>query len=171
LGAGSSTFHVTSTLDFLKKSQLQSPVMRFDWPTIKRIIQHCFAVFLLLWWGGLNCLSGCLTADTDAAGESYCPMSGKGGSCCHAQSGKTSRSSKSIGAPSSSLQSLSCCSLLSLTAEERRDTHAHDEATATAIFNPIEFTPESEPRAEFPGQWARLPGRGGTHILHCVFLI
>jgi len=145
--------------------------MRFDWPTTKRIVQHYFAIFLLLWWGGLNCLSGCLTVAMDADGESSCPMSGKGGSCCHGQNGKTSRSSKSIGAPSSSLQSLSCCSLLSLTAEESHNKHAHDGAIATAIFNPIEFAPESEPRAEFPDRWARLPDRGGTHILHCVFLI
>jgi hypothetical protein len=144
--------------------------MRFDWPTTKRIVQHYFAIFLLLWWGGLNCLSGCLPAVTDADGESYCPMTGKGG-CCHAQSGKTSRSSKSIGAPSSSLQSPSCCSLLSLTAEESRNGHAHNGATTTAIFNPIEFAPEGEPRAEFPDRLARLPDRGGTHILHCVFLI
>ena len=145
--------------------------MRFDWPATTRIVQHYLAIFVLLWWGGLNCLSGCLTMPPDATGESFCPMSGKGGHCCHTQSGKASRSSKSIEAPSSSLDSLSCCSLLSLTAEESCDAHSHVGATTTAIFNPIEFTPENEPRAQIPDRWARLPDRGGTHILHCVFLI
>jgi hypothetical protein len=145
--------------------------MRFDWPATNRIVQRYFAIFLLLWWGGLNCLSGCMITSSEATSESFCPMSGKGGDCCHTQSGKTSRSSRSIGTPSSSLQSLSCCSLLSLTAEESRGAHAHSETTTTAIFNPIEFTLESEPRAQFPDRWARLPDRGGTHILHCVFLI
>ena len=145
--------------------------MRFDWPATNRIVQRYFAILLLLWWGGLNCLSGCLTASLDASSESYCPMSGKGRDCCHTQSGKTSRSSKSISAPFTSLQSLSCCSLLSLTAEESRDVKAHDGLITTTIFNPIEFTPESEPRAQLPDRLARLPDRGGTHLLNCVFLI
>ena len=145
--------------------------MRFDWPATTRIVQRHFAIFLLLWWGGLNCLSGCLATSPVATGESVCPMSGKGGDCCHTQSGNTSRSSRSIGQPSSSLPTLSCCSLLSLTAEESHGMRAHGGATTTAIFSPVEFTPEREPRAQIPDRWALLPDRGGTHILHCVFLI
>jgi len=145
--------------------------MRFDWPATNRIVQHYFAILLLLWWGGLNCLSGCLTASPDASGESHCPMNGKGGDCCKTQRGKASLSSKSISAPSTSLQSLSCCSLLSLTAEEGRDVKAHGGAITTAIFKPVEFAPESEPRAQFPDRWARLPDRGARRLLHCVFLI
>jgi hypothetical protein len=135
------------------------------------MVQRYFAIFLLFWWGGLNCLSGCLTTSPDATGESFCPMSGKVGDWRHTQSHKASRSSKSVDAPSSSFQSLSCCSLLSLTAEESRDVKAHGGLITTAIFNLIEFTPESEPRAQLPDRWARLPDRGGTHLLNCVFLI
>jgi hypothetical protein len=46
-----------------------------------------------------------------------------------------------------------------------------DGAAASAILSRIEFIPESEPRAQLPDRWARLPDRGGSHILHCVFLI
>ena len=157
----------TSVLDLQKNGQLQSPAMRFDWPVINRIVQRYFAILVLLWWGGLNCLSGCLAAPPDGAGESYCAM-GKGSHCCHThKSDKASRPSKTIEEPSGP----SCCSLLSLAAEESCDAHSHSGATTTAIFNPIEFTPESKPHVQFPDRWARLPDRGGTHLFHCVFLI
>ena len=81
--------------------------MRFDWPPTKKMILHHFAVLLMLWWGGLNCLSGCLTSLTSVIGESHCSMSGEGGDCCQTQTGaEESLSSKSIGAPFTSFQSL-----------------------------------------------------------------
>jgi hypothetical protein len=149
--------------------RLQSPAMRFNWPAAKRLVRLYFAVFILLWWGGLNCLSGCLILKADADGESHCSM---GGDCCQTMAGgEESLSSKSIGSPSTSVQSLSCCSLLSLSGEAGRDVRAVDGAAISAILSRMEFAPESEPRAQLPDRWARLPDRGGTHILHCVFLI
>lgn len=146
--------------------------MRLDWSATKRIVHHYFAILLLLWWGGLNCLAGCLTATTNVISESYCPMSGEGADCCQTQTGgEESLSAKSIGAPFTSLQSLSCCSLLSLTAEISRDVRATNGVITTAILSRIEFTSESEPRAQLPDRWVRLPDRGGTHLIHCVFLI
>jgi hypothetical protein len=159
-------------LDFQKTSRLQLPAMRFDRKATKRMVRLHFAIFILLWWGGLNCLSGCLIPQTDAKGESHCSMGGAGGDCCQTRAGgKESLSSKSIGSHSTSVQSLSCCSLLSLSGEPGRDLRAVDGAAASAVLSRIEFTPESEPRAQLPDRWARLPDRGGSHILHCVFLI
>jgi hypothetical protein len=60
---------------------------------------------------------------------------------------------------------------MSLSGEPSRDVRAVDGAAASAILSRIEFIPESEPRAQLPDRWARLPDRGGSHILHCVFLI
>jgi hypothetical protein len=146
--------------------------MRFNWPATKRIVQLHFAIFILLWWGGLNCLSGCLIPSGIASGESHCSMSNDGGECCQTQAGgEESPSSKSIEAPSTSIQSLSCCSLLSLSGEISRDVRAADVAATSAILSRIGFTSESEPRVQLPDRWARLPDRGGTHLLHCVFLI
>ena len=159
-------------LDFQKTRHLQLPAMRFDWKATKRMVRLHFAIFILLWWGGLNCLSGCLIPQTGAKGESHCSMGGAGGDCCQTRAGgKESLSKKSIGSPSTSVQSLSCCSLLSLSGEPGRDVRAVDGASASAILSRIEFTPESEPRAQLPDRWARLPDREGSHILHCVFLI
>jgi hypothetical protein len=161
-------------LDFRKTGRLQSPAMRFDRKATKRMVRLHFAIFILLWWGGLNCLSGCLIPQIGAKGESHCSMGGDGGDCCQTRAGgggKESLSSKSIGSPSTSVQSLSCCSLLSLSGESGRDVRAVDGAAASAILSRIEFTPESEPRVQIPDRWARLPDRGGTHLLHCVFLI
>jgi hypothetical protein len=159
-------------LDLQKAWRLQSPAMRFNWPTTKRMLQLHSAFFVLLWWGGLNCLSGCLIPKAGVDGESYCSMGGEGGDCCHARAGgEESLSSKSVGAPSTSVQSLSCCSLLSLSGDVSRDLRAVDGAATSAILSRIGFTPESGPRAQLPDRWARLPDRGGTHLLHCVFLI
>lgn len=152
--------------------RVQSLAMRFDWSATKRMVRLHFSIFILLWWGGLNCLSGCLIPQAGANGESHCSMSGEGGDCCQTQAGgEESLSSKSVGAPSTSIQSLSCCSLLSLSGEASRDLRAADVAATSAILSRIEFTPESEPRVQLPDRWARLPDRGGTHLLHCVFLI
>src|SRR5262245_57618264 len=129
--------------------------MRFNWPTIKRIVQLHFSILILLWWGGLNCLSGCLIPPASANGESHCSMGAGGGDCCHTQAGgKGSLSSKTIGAPSTSIQSLSCCSLLSLSGESNRDVRIADGAATSAVLSRIEFTPESEPRVQFHDRWA-----------------
>jgi len=144
--------------------------MRINWPATKVMARLHFAVFILLWWGGLNCLSGCLMSGAD--GESHCSMGAGGGACCHTRAGrKRSHSSESVGAPFNSIQSLSCCSLLSLSGGVNRDVRAADLDSAATMASTMVFTPESEPRTQLPDRWARLPDRGGTHLLHCVFLI
>jgi hypothetical protein len=152
--------------------RLQSFTMRFNWPATKRLVRLHFAIIILLWWGGLNCLSGCLITPAGADGESHCSMGGEGGDCCKTKAGgEESPSSKAIGLPSTSVQPLSCCSLLSLSGEAGRGVWAVDGAATSAILSRVVFTPESEPRAQLPDRWARLPDRGGTHLLQCVFLI
>jgi len=161
-----------SILDLQKAGRLQSPAVRFNWPATKRMIRFHLAVFILLWWGGLNCLTGCLIPKAGAVGESHCSMGGSGGDCCHTRAGgKESLSSKSVGAPSTSVQSLSCCSLLSLSGDVSREVRAVDGASTSAILSRAVLTPESMPRVHLPDRWARLPDRGGTRLLHCVFLI
>src|SRR5215831_9678357 len=138
-------------LDSQKAGGLQSSAIRFDRPATKRMIRLHFAVFILLWWGGLNCLSGCLIPKAGADGESHCPMGGAGGDCCHTRAGgKESLSSKSVGAPSTSIQSLSCCSLLSLSGDVSRGVRAVGGAATSAILSRVVFTPESMPRVQLP---------------------
>jgi len=161
-----------SILDLEKAGRLQSIAMRFDWKATKRMIQLHFSILILMWWGGLNCLSGCLIPLAADNGESHCLMSDEGGACCHTRAGgEESHSPESIGAPSNSIQSLSCCSLLSLSGEVSRDARAADGSATSAILSQIEFAPESELRVQLPDRLARLPDRGGTYLLHCVFLI
>ncbi len=146
--------------------------MRFDRQVTKKMVRLHFSIFILLWWGGLNCLSGCLVPSAGANGESHCSMSSEGGDCCQTQAGgKKSLLPKSIGAHPASIQSLSCCSLLSLSGDVSRDVRAADGAASSAILSRLGFTPESEAKVQLPDRWARLPDRGGTHLLHCVFLI
>jgi hypothetical protein len=163
---------LAAVLDARKVGRLQSLAMRFNWQATKRIARLHSALLILLWWGGLNCLSGCLIPSSGANGESHCSMNGEGGDCCQTRAGgKESLSSKSVGAPSTSIQSLSCCSLLSLSGEAIRGAQVTGGADTSAIGSRIEFIPASESRVQLPDRWARLPDRGGTHLLHCVFLI
>lgn len=138
--------------------------------------KHFIALFALLWWGGLNCLTGCLLMPSTAEAESACPMSGMGGDCCATMHGKDNSSEKSprinaIGAPSTSSQSIPCCALESLTADKSRDVRAKYVTAIAILPSPINFISESPPRAELPGHCVRLPDRGGTYLLNCVFLI
>jgi hypothetical protein len=126
-----------------------------------------------LWWGGLNCLAGCLIAPSGLAAESHCSMSSEG-DCCHSRAGSENDPAlESVGAPSTLLQPLACCSLESYLAEMSRDMRprATDGAVFAAVLSLIEFIPESEPPIQLPDRWARLPDRGSTHLLYCVFLI
>jgi hypothetical protein len=145
--------------------------MQFDWPATTRIVHCHFAILLLLWWGGLNCLVGCLAGPASLLAEDHCPMSGEGSDCCLSQMGKDKPTAISIGAPSNPSQPLDCCSLQSLTADVKRGAHATVTMATTVTPSRIEFTPEYFPRVQFPDRWVRLPDRGGTHLLHCVFLI
>lgn len=139
----------------------------------KRLI----ALALLLWWGGLNCLTGCLLTPSSVRAESDCPMSDEGGDCCpsHTNNKKTlSEKSAEIGmagSPFTSSSSVTCCSLDSLIPEKSRDMRGeHVTAIATTPCR-LHFIPESEPRTQLPDRWARLPDRGGTYLKNCIFLI
>jgi hypothetical protein len=146
--------------------------MRINWPATKVMVRLHVAVFILLWWGGLNCLSGCLIPNSGSDGEDHCSMGARGGACCHIRPhGKRSTSPESVGAPFTSIQSLSCCSLLSLSGGVNRDVRDADVAAVSTMPSRLVFTSESEPRIQLPDRWARLPDRGGTHLLHCVFLV
>lgn len=134
------------------------------------------ALFALLWWGGLNCLTGCLLMPSTAEAESACPMSGMGGDCCATMHSKDSSSEKSprinaFSAPANEGPTVSCCSLESLTADKSPDVRAKHVTAIAILPNAINFIAESQPRAELPGRCVRLPDRGGTYLLNCVFLI
>jgi len=51
------------------------------------MIRLHFAVFILLWCGGLNCLSGRLIPKAGDDSESHCSMSGEGGGCSQTMAG------------------------------------------------------------------------------------
>jgi hypothetical protein len=146
--------------------------MRFDWPATKRIVSRHFTLLLLLWWGGLNCLTGCLTTPAGAATEEHCPMGGEGGDCCLSQSAKDRLSSKVAGTPSNPSQHFDCCSLQSLSADVKRNAQTTTAATATTTSVRVNSPLVTFPRLKFTAPWMRLPDRGGgAHVLHCVFLI
>jgi hypothetical protein len=134
-------------------------------------VKRLAAILILLWWGGLNCLTGCLTASPVVIKEGHCSMEGEG-DCCLSQADEGKPSPTSIVDPSSSILPLNCCSLESLTAEVTHDARAAcNTGLITAVLSRTEFTPEAGPRAEMPERLARLPDRGDTRLLCCIFLI
>lgn len=145
--------------------------MRFHWLPTRNTVQRLAALMVVLWWGGLNCITGCLIAPSSAATESHCSMSAEGDCCQTEASGEDAPSSASIGAHSTSSQPLVCCSLEGVSAEVNRNAPFVEGVVVTAVLSRVDFTPESEPRAQLPDRWARLPDRGSTHLLNCVFLI
>jgi hypothetical protein len=95
-----------------------------------------------------------------------------GGDCCQSQAdGEEAPAPESIGEPYTSLQPLACCSLEAHSAEASRTVRVADGAATAAVLSRVAFAPEGQPRAQFPDRWVRLPDRGGTHLLCCVFLI
>jgi hypothetical protein len=145
--------------------------MRLNSPPTRRVFSRLAAVAIVLWWGGLNCLAGCLTVPSGAAAGVHCSMD-SGGDCCQSQAdGEEAPAPGSIGEPSTSLQPLACCALEAHSAEASRTVRVADGATTAAVLSRVAFAPEGQPRAQFPDRWARLPDRGGTHLLCCVSLI
>ncbi len=130
------------------------------------------AIIVALWWGGLNCLTGCLLAPPSAAAnESHCSTSAES-DCCLSQAGSEDDAAvAAIGSPSTARQPSSCCSLEAFSAEVKRQLRDMDGATAVQVSSRINYAPQGMPSADIPERWARLPDRGGTHLLHCVFLI
>jgi|SRR5262245_1883796 len=146
--------------------------MRFDLQGTKRLAQHHSVIFLLLWWGGLNCLAGCITAPNSAIGESHCSMRDAGDDCCQKTAGgEESGLSRSIGALSTSLPHPKCCTLESLSAEVSHNVRITNVLVPSAILGRLEFISESKPRTQLPDQLVCLPDRGGTYLFHCIFLI
>lgn len=143
-----------------------------DSPSYKEIVRRLAVIMIALWWGGLNCVAGCLLAPSSAAAsEPHCSMSMEG-DCCLSQTGsKDTASTVAVTSPSASLQPLACCSLEAISAEVKRDVRSLD---VVAIIPPISWqhsTPERITHAALLDRWACLPDRGGTYLLHCVFLI
>jgi hypothetical protein len=94
------------------------------------------------------------------------------GDCCLSQAGTDDDSvGVAIGSESAVRQSLSCCSLEAISAEMKRNPRGVDGVIAPLVSSRINFLPEYKPRVDRLDRWARLPDRGGTHLLHCVFLI
>ena len=130
------------------------------------------ALFLLLWSGGLNCLTGCAMALAVTDAPSHCSMTA-GGDCCQSQTGEEDISSETtaVGPEFTSIQSLACCSLEAYSAEMSRKVRISDGALMTPASSQRDFTLEGGPPAKLPDRWVRLPDRGGTHLRCCVFLI
>ena len=152
--------------------RLQSPPMRFFTSINRKTVHRLAAIMIVLWWGGLNCLAGCIAAPVDVAAPSHCSMSAEGDCCLSEASGnKDEPPGAYIGSPSTSLQPLACCSLEAYSADERRDVRAKDGAAVTPAPSRLSYAPTHEAPVQLPDRWVRLPDRGGTYLICCVFLI
>lgn len=133
------------------------------------------AIVLILWWGGLNCLTGCALSLPDAAIESHCSMSGgdSEGDCCQSSArAQDSSTGQSIGASSRSTQSLSCCSLEAYAADVNRKLELVHGPAFIGMANWSLPLPIGEQHTLQPlTRWERPPARGSTYLRCCVLLI
>lgn len=139
----------------------------------RRTIQSLLALGLVMWWGGLNCLVGCLAMSdrAQAAEPETCPMAGH--SCCKTPvaQGETNSepSAPMLAAP---VDLLDCCALQEQAAEptpaSAKNSLMHicakaavPQFSAVVVAQPIHsFHPRSY-----------LPDRSDTRLRCCVFLI
>lgn len=135
-------------------------------------LESLAALFLLLWSGGLNCLTGCAMALAVTDAPSHCSMSGEGDCCQSRTGGEDMPSDTTAVVPGpTAIQSLPCCSLEAYSAEVNRNVRIPDGALMTPASSQRDFTLKGGPPAKPPDRWVRLPDRGGTHLRCCVFLI
>lgn len=133
------------------------------------------AIVLILWWGGLNCLTGCALTLPDTAVESHCSMSGGDaeGDCCQSSAPEQdSATGQSIGASSRSADSLSCCSLEVYTADVSRKSDLVHRPTFIGMASWSAPLLIGQPHRPQPlTRWERPPDRGSTYLRCCVLLI
>ena len=133
------------------------------------------AIMLILWWGGLNCLTGCALTMPDTPVESHCSMSGGDAEedCCQSSARKQDSSTgQFIGASSRVAQSQSCCSLEAYAADVNRKPDLVLGPTFIGVANrsaPLLIGEQHQPQP--PTRWERPPDRGSTYLRCCVLLI
>jgi hypothetical protein len=94
------------------------------------------------------------------------------GDCCLLQAdSKDALPGTALAPPSTALQSLACCSLEAISAEVKCAVHTLDGTSITPVLSWLQDKPAREIRAVLPDRRVRLPDRGGTYLLHHVFLI
>lgn len=133
------------------------------------------AMVLILWWGGLNCLTGCALTMPDTLVESHCSMSegDAEGDCCQSSAREQDSSTgQSIGASSSSAPPLNCCSLEAYAADVNRKLDLAHGPTFIGVANwsaPLLTVEQHRPQPLTI--WERPPDRGSTYLRCCVLLI
>lgn len=140
----------------------------------RRTVGRLAAVVVVLWWGGLNCLVGCAmsNASPDATSR-HCLMTADGGDCCETRGiDDDVPGGLAFGAESSSIYPHACCSLEEYSAEvQRRLDRVTEGPVIIPNFGGVRPVLECAPPTSLPDHWARLPDRGGTRLLHGVFLV
>jgi hypothetical protein len=128
------------------------------------------ALFLLLWWGGLNCLAACIPDVLSVSEGEHCALGGGEGGCCAATGGDEEPSVKAP-QPSETAPAPDCCAL-GETQAARPDEHRQ---TVAPQLHPVgEFSPPPAVAAasQHPAtsRRARLPD-GRLTYLRCRALL
>jgi len=116
-------------------------------------------------------LTGCVLAASPANSKaSHCSQSAESDCCLPLNGSEEESAAVTVGFPTAA-QSLSCCSLEALSSDLKRDHQGGYAATTIPLSSWITYSPHRKLATETPDRWARLPDRGGTFLIHCVFLI
>lgn len=174
-GCGESTAHVVAAsidrkkvVDSCAKAGVESALMKDGLAKTGRMASRLAAIVIVLWWGGLSCLAGCVVSLSLESSETECPVS-PSGNCCH--SAGDDKAGAAVRVPSPAVHPHSCCTLQSLTAETTRNVRASDVVVPAVILTCVELAHDTTLRGALPDNWLLLPDRGGTHLRCCVFRI
>lgn len=160
--------------------RLESSTMRATKSTHGRrragaIVRRVTALVCVLWLGGLGCLLGCgsavfavpaVSTDGDAPAES-CPMDA-GDACCHRAEGN--RKTASVDGVSTAPGGMNCCPLSGQTADPARRLRLADAPVVLSVNRALPAISVESP-VTAPPAMRRVPDRGSTRLLCCVFLI
>lgn len=141
------------------------------------ITRRLIAVGLVLWLGGAACVLGCeagvsaATVDASQASTSIesCPLKAAGHECCH--QGEEGSDEVSSGTISSSPDGMMCCPLAGHSALAASKSSIADAPAAALSVRETLPVPREGMLVTSPARGLRVPDRGGTYLLCCVFLI
>lgn len=151
----------------------------------KRTRYRLAAMFLMLWWGGLNCLSVCAMAPS---ASDHCSVPaiievpielGDDHHCCAAaehceDTSETTGAADYIDPKGSAplpAPHLECCALENHQANTEPQSRSNTNQDKTHTPRVVPSDPDSITGYGILHQSARVPDRGGTHLRICVFRI
>jgi hypothetical protein len=132
--------------------------------TIRHLLKVTAFIFCTMWWGGLNCLASCVASEV-AKATGACEMD-----CCAVQESEESQDFATPGFRAS-LQTIDCCALQELAAQETAQAQHFVPLVAAAALRFSTFLPATFKNHQPTFSCLSLPDKSNLQIKNCVWRI